>query len=178
MWRVMARDGPSRATMRAIAREAGYTTGMISHYFRDKRELIEYGSTLLLDRSLARITAEARDDPVAALAELLPLDDRRRDQARLWLTMMGWSGTDPVLAGQLARAHQQVRRHLRLVVGRQFPAIAEDEDAIRDVTDQVLAVIDGLTIGGLTNPDDYPPDRQLAVLRATLTTLSNHLAHP
>src|SRR5882762_6008752 len=39
-WRVVAAQGVRGATMRSIAAEAGVSTGFITHYFEDKRELI------------------------------------------------------------------------------------------------------------------------------------------
>src|SRR5262245_21785277 len=38
--RVIARDGLSGASLRSIAREIGYTTGVVMHYFKDKDELL------------------------------------------------------------------------------------------------------------------------------------------
>lgn len=171
LWRVLAREGPGRASMRAIAREAGYTTGVIFHYFRDKRELMEYGSTLLIDRSIDRIATAAQEDPLAALAELLPLDERRRDEAQLWMTILGWSNSDPDLAEELARRHQQVRHHLRPVISRLRTDVDPDGDRICDLTDQILAVVDGLTVDTLISPESYPPDKQLAILGAAVTAL-------
>ena len=41
-WRVIEREGLAGADLREIAREAGYTTGVITHYFRNKRELMTF----------------------------------------------------------------------------------------------------------------------------------------
>ncbi|MHC5718782.1 MAG: TetR family transcriptional regulator, partial [Nostoc sp.] len=38
-WRVIVREGLDRASMRAIAQELGSSTGVVTHYFRDKEEL-------------------------------------------------------------------------------------------------------------------------------------------
>ena len=38
-WRVIVREGLDRTSMRAIAQELGSTTGVVTHYFRDKDEL-------------------------------------------------------------------------------------------------------------------------------------------
>ena len=46
-WRVIARDGIARATIRAIAREAGCSRGILAHYFDDKADIL--GSALLLE---------------------------------------------------------------------------------------------------------------------------------
>ena len=38
-WRVIVREGLDRTSMRAIAQELGSSTGVVTHYFRDKDEL-------------------------------------------------------------------------------------------------------------------------------------------
>ena len=58
-WRVIERAGPDGANMREIAREAGYTTGVVTHYFRDKRELMAFAFGLMVDRSMARVVGAA-----------------------------------------------------------------------------------------------------------------------
>jgi hypothetical protein len=40
-----------------------------------------------------------------------------------------------------------------------------------DVADELLAVVDGITVDALTDPERYPPDRQLALLRRALRRL-------
>ena len=47
-WRVIARDGIARATIRAIAREAGCSRGILAHYFDDKADIL--GSALVMSR--------------------------------------------------------------------------------------------------------------------------------
>ena len=37
---VIMRDGLGTTSLRRISREGGYTTGVLSHYFADKRELL------------------------------------------------------------------------------------------------------------------------------------------
>ena len=44
----------------------------------------------------------------------------------------------------------------------------EDPD---DVADELLAVVDGITVDALTDPERYPPERQLALLRRALVRL-------
>ncbi|HEY1970253.1 MAG TPA: TetR family transcriptional regulator, partial [Pseudonocardia sp.] len=69
--RVLARDGLSGASLRAIAREIGYTTGVVMHYFRGKEELLV-------------AAAQAVFGPFdALLAEALVMDDAFEGLRRL-----------------------------------------------------------------------------------------------
>ena len=45
-WKVIVREGLDRTSMRAIARELDCTTGVVTHYFRDKQELILFALNL------------------------------------------------------------------------------------------------------------------------------------
>ena len=46
-WRVIARDGIARATIRAIAREADCSRGILAHYFNDKANIPRLGAAAL-----------------------------------------------------------------------------------------------------------------------------------
>src|SRR3712207_9421302 len=109
-WRVIEREGLAGADLREIAREAGYTTGVITHYFRDKRELMTFAFGLLVDRSTARMArASAEAGLMEALAQVLPLDEERRREATVWLALVSASLTDPQLAEGLRLRYQQAR---------------------------------------------------------------------
>lgn len=170
-WRVIERAGPHGANMREIAREAGQTTGVVTHYFRDKRELMAFAFGLMVDRSTSRMAETAAGSgPTEALAQLLPLDEERRRETTVWLALVGASLADPGLAAELRRRYRRAREatlpEFRAAIEEAAPA--EDPD---DVADALVAVVDGLTVNALTDPERYPPSRQLALLHRSLERL-------
>lgn len=165
-WRVVEREGVEGTSLRGIAREAGHTTGVITHYFRDKRELMSFAFGLVVDRSTARMSGAAGSGAVEVLAQLLPLDGERRRETTVWLALMGASLTDPALAGELRHRYRRAREAMMPVL-RPVLELAREEDP-DDVVDELLAVVDGITVDALTDPERYPPDRQLALLRRAL----------
>ena len=169
-WRVVERAGPEGASMREIAREAGHTTGVVTHYFRDKRELMAFAFGLMVERSTGRVAeAAARSGPAEALAQLLPLDGERRRETTVWLALMSASLTDPHLAAELRQRYREAREAtLPVFRGGLEKTRGEDPD---DVADELLALVDGITVDALTDPERYPPDRQLALLRRALVRL-------
>ena len=81
-WRVIARDGIARATIRAIAREANCSRGILAHYFDDKADIL--GSALVMShrRVAARMDAATAgrsglDALRVVMLEALPLDEQR-----------------------------------------------------------------------------------------------------
>ena len=67
---VVAHYGFERATMARIARAAGYTTGMVAHYYESKQDIILAALRLILLRIEARLMRE-REGGEANLLEVL-----------------------------------------------------------------------------------------------------------
>lgn len=160
-WRVIERVGLAGASVREIAREAGFTTGVLSHYFRDKRELVVFAYGLLVDRQAARVRATAASSGIVdALAELLPLDDERRAEAMVWHILSTAGLGEPGLGEQLSlrceRARDTIRPVLREALG---------------TSDEPLVLADGIAVNALLDPDRYPPERQVTMLRDALERL-------
>ena len=169
-WRVIEREGPEGANLRRIAREAGYTTGVVTHYFRDKREVMAFAFGLVVERSTSRMAgAAAEAGAEGALAQLLPLDEERRRETTVWLVLMGASLSDPELAAELRRRYRRARE-ATLPVFRAALGETRGEDA-DDVADELLAAVDGITVDALTDPERFPPERQLTLLRRALARL-------
>ncbi|MGH8267668.1 MAG: TetR/AcrR family transcriptional regulator, partial [Steroidobacteraceae bacterium] len=95
--RVVATHGFDQATIVRIAREAGYTTGMVAHYFDTKQQIIIAALRLILRRIEARLTAAAQDDDaelLALLAEALPIDPPRFTECAFWIAFWGQMSAD------------------------------------------------------------------------------------
>lgn len=175
-WRVIEREGVEGANLRRIAREAGFTTGVLTHYFADKHELMSFAFGLMVERSTARMVEAIEGEGVAgALAQILPLDDERRRETTVWLTLMGASLTDPDLASELRRRYRQAREAMMPVFG---PKLGRAKGDPEDVADELLAVVDGITVDALTDPQRYPPARQLALLERALERIGMQTRPP
>ncbi|WP_159028749.1 TetR/AcrR family transcriptional regulator, partial [Kitasatospora sp. MY 5-36] len=84
VWRVLSTRGFEGLTLRAVAAELGASTGLLTHYFPNKRALLSHALEELDRRSLARPRRTAPADgsaPPAGLArvrasllDVLPLD--------------------------------------------------------------------------------------------------------
>src|SRR5215472_14196237 len=103
-WRVIARDGIARATIRAIAREAGCSRGILAHYFDDKADIL--GSALVMSHRRVVTRMEARAAGLTGLAalraivlEALPLDDERDLEAQIEISFWGRARGNSALAG-------------------------------------------------------------------------------
>src|ERR1700755_517925 len=90
--RVVAENGFDQATIVRIAREAGYTTGMVAHYFDTKQDIVIAALRLILRRIAERLTKTAgadRPDLLALLSEALPVDEQRFIECAFWTAFWG-----------------------------------------------------------------------------------------
>jgi AcrR family transcriptional regulator len=75
--RVVADYGFDQATVVRIAREAGYTTGMVAHYFDTKQDIIIAALRLILRRieeRLTRLAGQSAPDLLLLLHGMCLLD--------------------------------------------------------------------------------------------------------
>lgn len=157
--------------MRAIAAEAGCTTGSVTHHFADRRELLEFTVGMAVEESMARLVATSRRDGLrAALAEFLPLDELRRQENAVWLVGIGAAARDPELARSLSRryaaADELLAAELRRRLQEAGRTVTDDEAEM--LVEEVLTAVDGIAVYAQADPDRYPPERQLALVDRVL----------
>jgi AcrR family transcriptional regulator len=170
---LIARAGVGAATLRDVAAEAGWTTGALTHYFADKRELLLFTfRSSLAQRHAAR---EARDParPKEALLHslegALPLDE---DGRRHWMVTVAFCAQAAGDA-ELSRAQRDAYRDFRdrLADLLQQPCDGGTEAgraAYVARAEQLIAVADGIAIQALFDPESWPAARQLDILHATV----------
>src|SRR4051794_15721458 len=166
----MAERGADAATMREIARAAGYANGALAYYFANKDALIEAAFVYVFDRTNERIQAavEGRRGLAALrafLVEVLPTTELTLLEARIVLPFWSRTVTDERLARISDEAMQTWRRDLctLLAQGR------EDGDvtvATRDdvLAEQLLAMAMGLQVIALLPTTPTPAATQLRML--------------
>ena len=165
--RVVAGHGFEQATVVKIAREAGYTTGMVAHYFDSKQEIILAALRLILRRIEERLVkpAAAEASLIDLLAEALPLDAQRTTECAFWAAFWGQVPADRRLKRINAWVHREYQRIFERCFAASWPEWTEwPEDIRADVLSAVITFINGLTPGAVLSPGEWPPDRQLEQL--------------
>src|SRR5579864_8030869 len=122
--RVVARHGFEQATVARIAREAGYTTGMVAHYFDTKQDIIVAALRLILRRIEERLTRSVQApgaDLVALLTEALPVDNTRYDECAFWIAFWGQVPADKRLRRINSWLHREYLRLFERCLARGWP---------------------------------------------------------
>ncbi|WP_169945999.1 TetR/AcrR family transcriptional regulator [Microbispora sp. H11081] len=163
--RIILREGIEAATTRAIAREAGYSNGVLTHYFADKDEILlsalEASHRRIADRLREKLSGRTG---LAALRELLldnvPLDDERAGETGLEVGFWGRSLTSPALLEVQRREAAELRYLVTSLLRSAAEAgeIRVDED-LEDVAERLLALVDGLSVHRLLYPSHVTAQR-------------------
>ncbi len=176
-WRLVAVHGMDGATMREIAREAGFANGALTHYFRDKDDLLRASFEFVYEQTNGRVaetTGEATG--LAALRlfclEVLPLDETRLLEARIVLPFWGRTAVDPELSAVNARAMAAWRGQM---TGYLRQAIDEGDVApgtpLEPLVDELLSALLGAQVIAVMEPGRWDAPRQLHMLDAFLARL-------
>ena len=180
-WRVIARDGYAKMTIRRIALEAGFSHGVLNHYFDNKHDILM--SALLLCHQRVRERTRKHSEGLegfealrVAMLEALPLDPARELEAKIevsfWHEVLG----NPELADVQAKEIERLwgRIYGLLEEARGLGQLRPDL-RLEVATDQLLIMIDGISAKCVMNPDRIPPSRQLELLDAQLATFRAEL---
>ena len=173
--RVVAEYGFDQATIVRIAREAGYTTGMVAHYFDTKQEIIIAALRLILRRIEERLTAaagQAEPELLALLTEALPVDATRFTECAFWTAFWGQVSADRRLKRINAWMHREYLKLFERCLARGWPEWRQWPPQVRArVLRSVVTFINGLTASVVATPRDWPAARQIAQLRLQLEML-------
>ena len=173
--RVVAEYGFDQATIVRIAREAGYTTGMVAHYFDTKQEIVIAALRLILRRIEERLTAAAghgAPELLALLTEALPVDATRFTECAFWTAFWGQVSADRRLKRINAWMHREYLRLFERCLARGWPEWRQWSPHVRaQVLRSVVTFINGLTASVVASPRDWPAARQVRQLQLQLEML-------
>ena len=173
--RVVAEYGFEQATIVRIAREAGYTTGMVAHYFDTKQDIVVAALRLILRRIEERLTrcgAGAHPDLLALLTEALPIDETRYIECACYIAFWGQLPADRRLKRINAWLHREYLRLFERCLARGWAEWRRWPESTREqVLRSVVTFINGITANTVATRGDWPPARQIALLRLQLELL-------
>lgn len=165
LWRVLRERGLAGLTLRAVAAEAGCTTGLVTSRFPSKRDLVIHARTMLHERAIANMRAaqESSLEPTDALRRALrgSLLGEGFD-GRVWLGFLGAAVTDDAVREVQVASNRAYVDHVALLVQRARPeksTASAEESATR-----LVVLMAGLAALSTADPEFYSLDRLHGIL--------------
>lgn len=158
---LVADDGLDGVTVARTAKRAGISVGLVQHYFPAKDDMLLFAFTHMRERidgriaervaAGARVGARIEHVLLDALAELLPLDGRRRRECRVTLAFAGRTVDNPRLAEALRAGADTVRARLAEAVhnGKECGEVPDATDPQWEAV-RLLSLVDGLALHAYT----------------------------
>jgi AcrR family transcriptional regulator len=174
-WRVIVRHGLEGTTTRLIAKESGYSAGVLAHYFESKDEILLEALRISHDGVDRRIR-EAVDDKEGFDAlrtfciEVLPISELPARETHLEMSFWSRALVNDELRSVQRSESSRWRRFLEgLIVGAQRSGELVEMPP-RTIAVLLSAVIDGLSIYGLLYPDRFGKTELIEFLDRFLAT--------
>ena len=174
---LISREGLKGASLRAIASELGSTTGVLTHYFRNKDELLVFVLETIMNR-LTEIMIQAADDTqglqrlkVMMLA-ILPTTAELVIIWRAWLAFVGAA----LGHSQLVEEHKRHYANFKTFIRQELTTLQEagEIDPELDLDFEAgawIATFDGIGVNMIAAPQSYSPKELDILLSRYLKTL-------
>jgi AcrR family transcriptional regulator len=173
-WRVIARGGLANATTREIAKEAGYSNGVLAHYFTDRADIL--ASALVMAHRGVRDRTDIRIQGLRGLSALrllmiesLPLDEQGLLEAKIEACFWGEAvGNKAMMKIQNEEVDGFCARVRALLVQATEDGELEDGVDIDRIVHECLILMDGLSIQAVMYPARADAIEQVALLDALI----------
>jgi len=166
-------QGIQAVTIREVASRVGYSTTVVSHYFRTKLDMLVFTHRIARARAEALVDeAVRRSQPlVETLERLLPISDERWRDWHTWFAFWGMAPAEPLVSAEWEEGTSNAHSlFLRLIENAKqsgdFPANIDSAVAATHV--QVF--VNGIASLVAQNRDAWPAERQQDLLQTLMRT--------
>lgn len=175
---LMRSEGPEKASIRSIAQRGGLSTGVLTHYFKTKDELVVFTFRWLAEYTFGELERlRNRHQPglqrlQAAMHAHLP---QRNEPAALalWMSLWGRALRTPAFAREHRNYYRRWRAYIRACLA---DAVRTREISPRldmaEATDLLVAAVDGLWLAMTLEPRRFPARQRQRLLRRTIDAIT------
>lgn len=177
VWQVIIREGLDRTSIRAIAKELGSSTGVVSHYFRDKDELMLFALEQVFENLYEKMKSSTREQQgINRLEQIilsaLPLEPNGLNGWQVWIAFLGYA----IGREKLVREHRKRYDFLRQIICQELANLQAEKLIKTNIdlmleTNALIALVDGIGTGVVIDPLQFNSDRQRYLVQRQIKTL-------
>ena len=162
VWAVIRERGVHGASVRAVARQAGWSPSSVQYYFSTQAELLLFALKAISEAAEQRLAApdtpaDPRERALVQLERLLPTDSDSRVATEIWVAFLSLVRIDARARELNAAAHAGVTGLCRELLEGMAAAGQLAEDTDLDLEARLLqALFDGIALHAVTVPEHMP----------------------
>lgn len=171
-WRVILDKGMEGATVRNIAKEAGLSLGSLRHYFSTQDELLEFAMNLVEERATDRINKITTQDMplkekiLKILLEIVPTNQETMAEMEVWFAFTFHMRHRN---NRLKDYDDKIFLGMKNIVNYLHESCLLKENLDKDTeAERLYALVDGLALHALLEPERVNKQRVLTVLESHL----------
>lgn len=176
-WRVIIREGLDRTSIRAIAQELGCSTGVITHYFRDKDELTLFALERVFENLLEDMKAYTDErQGIERLEQMLfsalPFEARGIAGWQVWIAFLGYAIGRENLVQEHRKRYDFLRRLIyQELTDLQAARLVRDDLDLTLEANALVALVDGIGTSMVINSEQFHPDQQRYLVQRQIKAL-------
>lgn len=169
---IVAREGIDALTIARVASATGYSTGVVNHYFSNKRQMLLHTYISTVERARARLEAQLqqeRPDLDACLEAFLPVNEDQQQEWLLWFAFWGMAITDQELAmEQRRRLHDAQALFQSIFEAQAAHGLLPSHMDCGFLAQHCVTLINGIAVQAVFDLKDWPSQRQRDFIRKAL----------
>ena len=167
---IIAREGVDAATVRHIAAEVGCSTSIVTYYFANKQQLLISAYKSLHDELYSKFDAIVARDPsdlTSCLLCMTAADEVSLNRWRTYVALWGHAARDQSWAAKECEDLDFALARIEAVIRTRNGDIASIKEVSRDLN----AFIQGISVQVLMNPESWPREK----IKATVERMVDRL---
>ena len=162
-WKVIEKMGIAEVTTRRIAKESGYSIGVLTHYFDNKDDILSAALNVLYQQNIERCkehlnTYESLESLWAILCEQIPLTKRTLLESKVTIAFSGIALGNPKLSKCFKDSDDEWHGNTKkLIENLQKTKLVSSANNADEMTSEIITHLYGLGVIAIHNPRRYPP---------------------
>ena len=153
--------GLEGTSLRVVASRTGATLGIVTHYFRNREDLLVATMEVVAESIMARVDRDSGDRLEAILSSVLPLDPASHTESSVWLAFAGLAARDRAVGDRFRAMYLEWESS----VANELRSLGLGDDAVA-VAGVLTAATDGIALRALASA--MAPTHQLELLREAI----------
>ena len=174
--KLVARSGIQSVTVRAVAKEAGYSSAIIGHYFHNKEDLLNFTYLSARHRTASRVERAmmAGKSVFDCLTECLPTNVGQRIDWMLWFGFWGMASDNKALTEERGRGLKEANVLFQrvLTAAKLRGELPESIDCETQAV-HLTIFINGIASLAVQMPESWPAKLQESWLKKEIEAITN-----